>query len=128
MNYLDMPIWQINQLVHNYVECKGNYRVTFENHKCQWIDKKTGETFEFKMNEAKEKLKDKRYCSDINIAWPIILECCMDIELSHPLLGGTGTCTIYNPKGTDWQVDFNDNSDSIKAAMICFIMHMKDNN
>ena len=73
MNYLDMPIWQINQLVHNYVECKGNYRVTFENHKCQWIDKKTGETFEFKMNEAKEKLKDKRYCSDINIAWPIIL-------------------------------------------------------
>lgn len=65
------------------------------------------------------------YCNNPSDAWPIILSYCMDVELSHPELGDIGTCTIYNPMGTDWQCDFTDNNKALRAAMICFLK-MKD--
>ena len=64
-------------------------------------------------------------CNNPNDAEPIILETCMTIELAHPLLGGIGTNTIYNPQGMDWQCDYTDNSQWMRAAMICFL-NMKD--
>lgn len=64
-------------------------------------------------------------CNVPNHAWPIILPTGMDIELVHKDLGCTGTCTIYNPMGTDWQCDFDSNDDALRAAMICFLK-MKD--
>ena len=64
-------------------------------------------------------------CNNPADAWPIILETCMTIELADPNLGGIGTNTIYNPRGTDWQCDYTDNSQCFRAAMICFL-EMKD--
>jgi hypothetical protein len=64
-------------------------------------------------------------CSNPSDAWPIILPTGMSIELAHPDLGGIGTCTIYNPMGTDWQCDFDNNDDALWAAMVCFLK-MKD--
>lgn len=64
-------------------------------------------------------------CNNPSDAWPIILHTCMSIELAHSDLGDIGTCTIYNPMGADWQCDFTDNANALRAAMICFLK-MKD--
>ena len=64
---------------------------------------------------------DARYCSNPSDAQSIILETCMTIELAHPELGGVGTNTIYNPRGTDWQCDYEDNEQWLRAAMICYL-------
>ncbi|AUR84080.1 NinX [Vibrio phage 1.047.O._10N.286.55.F2] len=64
-------------------------------------------------------------CNNPSDAWPIILQTCMTIELPDPNLGGIGTNTIYNPRGTDWQCDYEDKDKCFRAAMICFLK-MKD--
>ena len=61
-------------------------------------------------------------------ACPIILQTCMTIELAHPKLGGVGTNTIYNPLGTDWQCDYEDNKQWLRAAMICFLKMKESEN
>lgn len=67
-------------------------------------------------------------CNNPSDAWPIILSTGMDIELAHKDLGGIGTCTIYNPMGTDWQCDFDSNHKALRAAMICFLKMKESEN
>lgn len=61
------------------------------------------------------------YCNNPSDSWPIILDTCMTIELAHPELGQIGTNTIYNPFGTDWQCDYTENKDCLRAAMIVYL-------
>ena len=67
-------------------------------------------------------------CNNPYHAQSIILQTCMTIELAHPELGGVGTNTIYNPRGTDWQCDYEDNKQWLRAAMICFLKMKESDN
>lgn len=68
-------------------------------------------------------------CNNPSHSWPIIIGNNMTIELCDPNLGDTGTVTIYNPYGRDWQVDFNSNDKALRSAMICFLkMKHEDTN
>ena len=68
------------------------------------------------------------FCKNPSDAQSIILDTCMTIELAHPELGGFGTNTIYNPRGTDWQCDYEDNKQWLRAAMICFLKMKESEN
>lgn len=114
MNYEDKSDYEINCRVALYL----GHRVSREHEcietgSCFILTKTYGERIEFNP------------CNNPNHAEPIIIETCMTIELAHPLLGGIGTNTIYNPRGMDWQCDYIDNSQWMRAAMICFL-NMKD--
>lgn len=115
MNYEELKPWQISQLVHNHVECNGEFKVTFNDNKCQWSHENHGD-FEFSINEAKSKVRP--YSSDVNFAWPIITENCISIDC----WGGFWGADIQK----DGEIAFeHEDKNPLRAAMICFLK-MKD--
>ncbi|CAH9015461.1 putative NinX [Vibrio phage 242E40-1] len=117
-SYKDMKDWQICQLVHNHVVCDGEFDVTFENYGCQWQFKdksRSSETFEFTMNEAKARVKG--YVSEIEHAWPIIVENKISIAFGSELT----TARVFTCTNSFEVIDKN----PLRAACICFLK-MKD--
>lgn len=114
MNYEEMSDFEINK--------KVLLRLGKELHHIQSKDNSHGAVNSRLLNNG---CKVVNYCNNATDAWPIIVENFMDVDLPHPELGNVGTITIYNPRGTDWQVDFSEKDNALRAAMICFLK-MKD--
>lgn len=117
-DYKSMSKIQINRLVTGILNNCLNWKFN-DKDRCYvrvFSDKKTQIIETFYVGD---------FCNDPAVSWPIILSTGMSVELAHPDLGGIGTCTIYNPMGTDWQCDFDNNDDALWAAMVCFL-EMKD--
>ncbi len=75
--YSKLNDWQINQLVHNYYVCNGEFNLEFTRHSVRWINNNYDITY--KRNEAITKI-DRDYFEDkiifhiirkykINIQW-----------------------------------------------------------
>ena len=126
MDYQELKPWQISQLVHNQVVCDGKFDVTFENHGCQWKYRDcylSDEVFEFTINEAKARVKN--YTTDINFAWPIIVE--NKIGVMPAIVRSQRDNGVWIAS-TDWsRLSAFDSRDTnpLRAAMICFLK-MKD--
>jgi hypothetical protein len=100
----------------------------FEINKWVWRLTKTGKTMHCHgptIYKEATRYNEFNPCGNASDAWPVILSTGMSVELAHPDLCGIGTCTIYNPRGKDWQCDFDNNDDALWAAMVCFLK-MKD--
>ena len=115
MNYEDMSRFEINKLV-------AMHESLIINESQPMAKRATGS--EVSVNDIVSSFMFNP-CSEPSDAWPIILKTKMTIELADPNLGGIGTNTIYNPRGSDWHYDYEDNEECFYAAMICFLK-MKD--
>ena len=113
--YSQLNDWQINQLVHNYYSCDGEFNLEFTQHSVRWLNSNYDITY--KRNEAITKI-GRDYFDD-KIIFNIIRQNKINIQWRDSLK--------LNPIAK-YAKSLSENEDISRATLECYLMIKEDGN